>query len=93
MRDERGRAKHREPGLRLAPGCPIAEILSIDEEAWDADNVKTKLNEIVERRHRIAHSADALPGSTKTRPIRRPYIEEAIRVIRAVGHAVAEVTA
>ena len=72
---------------------PSRRILSIDEEAWDADDVKAKLDEIVERRHRIAHSADVLPGSTKTRPIRRPYIDEAIRVIRAVGHAVAEVTA
>jgi hypothetical protein len=52
--------------------------------------VTEKLDEIVERRHRIAHSGDLRPNSNSTQPIQRPYVEEAVRVIRAVGQAVNE---
>jgi hypothetical protein len=73
---------------REPPWSRAADNLSAVGDAWDADRVKAKLDEIVERRHRIAHSGDLKPNSTATRPIQRPYVEEAVRVIQAVGEAV-----
>ena len=70
-----------------------AEILSSDGSVWDAASEKGKLDEIVEREHGIAYRGDLLPDSTTTRRIQRPYVEEAVRVIRAVGSAVAETLA
>lgn len=73
---------------RDPPWSRAADILSESGKTWDAEAVKTKLDEIVERRHRIAHSGDLLAESTATRPIQLPYLEEAVRVIRAVGQGV-----
>lgn len=78
---------------RDAPWSAAADILSAAGGTWDADAVKQKLDEIVERRHRIAHSGDMLPNSTATQPIQRPYVEEAVRVIEAVGRAVTQTLA
>jgi hypothetical protein len=78
---------------RDAPWSRAADILSEGHGNWDADAVKDKLDEIVERRHRIAHSGDMLPNGTATRPIQLPYVQEAVRVINAVGEAVTQTLA
>jgi len=78
---------------RGPPWTRAADILSAGGTAWDADGVRVKLDEIVERRHRIAHSGDMRPNSTATQPIQLPYVQEAARVIRGVGQAVAETLA
>jgi len=73
-----------------APWSRAADLLSTEGDPWDAEDVKQKLDEIVERRHRIAHSGDLRPGGTSTLPIQLPYVQDAVRVIRAVGRAVSE---
>lgn len=75
------------------PWSRAADVLSADGGNWDADRVKVKLDEIVERRHRIAHSGDMLPNGTATRPIQLPYVQEAVRVIGAVGRGVTDALA
>jgi hypothetical protein len=79
--------------LSCRPPWPVAaQILTVTSDtAWDVATVKARLDEFVERRHRIAHSGDLLPGSGSTRPITRPYVEEAALVIRAVGHGIDQV--
>jgi hypothetical protein len=52
-----------------APWSRAADILNAGGGTWTADEVKTTLDGIVERRHRIAHSGDMLPNSTATQPI------------------------
>jgi hypothetical protein len=76
-----------------APWDDAAEILSRDGGAWDAERVTARLDEYVERRHRIAHSGDVKPNSTGTQPIQRPYVERATELIEAVGEAVVVVIA
>ncbi len=83
--------------LRDVLGCEppwdqAAEILTQAEDEWDAERVIERLDGFVERRHRVAHGGDLLPDSTATRPIQRPYVERAAKVIRAVGQAVNAVT-
>lgn len=75
---------------REAPWGRAATILTAGGGTWDAETVKTKLDEIVERRHRIAHSGDMRPNSTATQPIQLPYVRESVRVIEAVGRAVTQ---
>jgi hypothetical protein len=50
--------------------------------------VKDRLDEFVQRRHRIAHSADLRSDALAALPIRRGYVEEAANVISAVGFGV-----
>jgi hypothetical protein len=57
-------------------------ILNNGGGTWTADEVRATLDEIVERRHRIAHSGDMLPSSTATRPIRLSYVQESRRCHR-----------
>jgi hypothetical protein len=71
-----------------APWSHAADALSATGTPWDAQAVKDKLDEIVDRRHRIAHSGDLFPERTATRPIQLSYVQEAVRVIRAVGGGV-----
>lgn len=78
---------------RGPPWGRAADILSATGGTWDADAVKTRLDEFVERRHRIAHSGDIRAGSTATQPIQLPYVQDATRVIKAVGQAVTETVA
>jgi hypothetical protein len=58
------------------------------EVGWDGRKVKEDLDEFVLRRHRIAHSGDLRPGASVTEPIRREYVVQAAKVVRAVGDAV-----
>ena len=76
---------------RDPPWSHAADLLSATGGHWSADSVKEKLDAIVERRHRIAHSGDMLPDRAATRPIQRPYVSEAVRVIHAVGQGVIHV--
>ena len=71
----------REVVGRDPPWPRAAVILSEDGGAWTADDVRDTLDEIVERRHRIAHSGDMLPDSTATRPIQLSYVQESVQVI------------
>jgi hypothetical protein len=75
---------------RDPPWQRAADILNAGGGTWTADEVRDTLDEIVERRHRIAHSGDMLPNSTATRPIRLAYVEDAVAVIDAVGKAVVQ---
>lgn len=72
------------------PWQRAADILNAGGGTWTADEVRDTLDEIVERRHRIAHSGDMLPNRTATRPIRLAYVEDAVAVIDAVGKAVVQ---
>lgn len=78
---------------RGQPWTRVADILSAGGGVWDSHDVRVKLDEIVERRHRIAHSGDMRANSTATQPIRLPYVQEAARVVKAVGQAVTETLA
>src|SRR6266700_1902889 len=75
---------------RDPPWPRAAVILSRGGATWSADEVKETLDEIVERRHRIAHSGDMLPNRTATRPIQLSYVQDAVLVIEAVGQAVTQ---
>lgn len=78
-----------------APWDRAATILSaeIPGETWTGDDVKDYLDRYVKRRNRIAHSGDVLPTKTRPESITRNDIALAVRVVRAVGEAVArEVT-
>lgn len=72
------------------PWSRAADILNAGGGTWTADEVKTTLDDIVERRHQIAHSGDMLPNSTSTRRIQRSYVEDSVLVIDAVGRAVTQ---
>jgi hypothetical protein len=77
--------------VQKGPPWPrAADILSRGGPTWTADEVKETLDEIVERRHRIAHSGDMLPKKTATRPIQLSYVQDAVIVIEAVGQAVTQ---
>lgn len=78
---------------RGQPWTRAADILTAGGGAWDSNDVRVRLNEIVERRHRIAHSGDMRLNTTATQPIQLPYVQEAARVIKAVGQAVTETLA
>lgn len=83
----------RDVAMRKPPWRQAAEILSSDGRDWNDATVKAKLDEIIEREHCIAYRADLLGISTATRRIRLRYVDEAVRVIRAVGSGVAETLA
>ena len=76
-----------------APWERAAQALSVDAEQWTPDGVKRRMNEFVERRNRIVHNGDLRGQRGTTQPIRREYVEDAVRVIRAVGGAVGAVIA
>jgi hypothetical protein len=63
------------------PPWPVAaiELTATGEVAWEPDEVKDRLDEFVQRRHRIAHSADLRSDALAALPIRRGYVEEAER--------------
>lgn len=54
------------------------------------DEVKATLDAYVERRNRIVHSGDTVPGKTATRPIQFDFVLRGGTVIEAVGEAVFE---
>lgn len=83
----------RDIAKRNPPWGTAAEMLSSDRDVWNDIAVKAKLDEIVEREHGIAYGGDLLPDSTATRRIQLRYVDEAARVIRAVGSGVAETLA
>jgi hypothetical protein len=70
----------------------IADSLNVAKAGgktnWKKEGARDRLREIVRRRHQIVHDGDLLPGSLKTRPIKREDIEEALVVVKTVGHAV-----
>lgn len=79
--------------LRDALGCPspwerAAQMLSDGDRNWSAQEVKGKLDELVERRVKIVHKGDLKPGRGTTQSIRREDVREASRVINAVAAAV-----
>lgn len=55
---------------------------------WTKESSRSRLREIVQRRHKIVHEGDLLPGSLKTRPVKRDDVEEAIAVVNATGSGV-----
>jgi hypothetical protein len=55
-----------------------------------SDDVKATLDSYVERRNRIVHSGDTMPGGTATRPIQFDFVLRGGTVIEAVGEAVFE---
>ena len=75
-----------------APWGQAAQTLSSHyDENWNSAAVKEQLDELVARRHRIAHSADLKENGAGTQPILRAYVVRATVVITAVGNAVQEV--
>lgn len=80
-----------------APWDRAALTLSHDDEVWTAERVRDQLDAYayVQRRNRIAHAGDLKPGGrrTATEPIQLAYVEDAVRVVRAVGDAVVDVVA
>jgi len=60
------------------------------EEPLTGGDVKDLLNEYVERRNRIVHSGDVMPGRTATRPIRYDFVFDGWMVVQAVGEAISE---
>jgi hypothetical protein len=80
----------RDVAKRNPPWVRAAEILSVDGNVWNEAAVKGKLDEIIEREHDIAYGGDLVPRSTVTRRIQLRYVDEAARVIKAVGSGVVE---
>lgn len=72
-----------------SPWSGAAARLSGPGDMWDEKRLKDRLDEFVKRRHRIAHGGD-LSKSGATEAIQRPYVEEAVRVIEAVGKSVCQ---
>ena len=83
----------RDVAKRNPPWGRAAEILSADGGDWNESAVTAKLDGIIEREHCIAYGGDLLASSTATRRIQLRYVDEAVRVIRAVGSGVAETLA
>lgn len=76
-----------------APWARASELLMEDEDGgfeYDAQVVMTDLNGLTARRNRIAHSGDRNAAGTATTTIQRAYVQEAARLIRAIGVAVAD---
>lgn len=71
-----------------APWERAAQALSNADKQWTADEVKQRLDEFIRRRNRIVHNGDLREQRPTTQPIRRDYVTEAARVIRAAGEAV-----
>ncbi len=90
------RADAIEGVLRDALGCTApweraAQALSDSSRTWTAAEVKDRLDEFVKRRNNIVHKGDLKPNRGTTQLIQRKYVQEATRVIKAVGDAVAAV--
>jgi hypothetical protein len=73
------------------PWQKAAERLTTGSDVWDEGRVRDRLDEFVRRRNAIAHSGDRAATSTASTPIQLSYVEEAARVIEAVGLAISEV--
>jgi hypothetical protein len=58
-------------------------------ENWTAEDVTEYLDRYVQRRNRIAHSGDVPTGKTRPESIRRSDVALGVRVVTAVGEAVA----
>jgi hypothetical protein len=65
--------------------------LSDGTRTWTAAEVKSRLDEFVQRRNNIVHKGDLKPQRGTTQLIQRKYVQEAARVIKAVGEAVTAV--
>lgn len=68
------------------PWREAAQALSTPRSRWSSKAVTEKLTGFVERRNRIAHDGDRA-ASGRTTPIQRPYVAQAVGVVRAVGTA------
>lgn len=49
----------------------------------NGDDARKELNGVVARRNSIAHASDVLPGQNRASAINRPYVERALKVVRA----------
>lgn len=71
------------------PWLTAAERLSrVSEDNWEADEIRTYLDEFVDRRNSIAHNGDRSPGRRAADPIQYWYVETAVELARAVGRSV-----
>jgi hypothetical protein len=73
-----------------APWPRAALALTDPKDHWDADRVCRELDQVVLRRHRIAHAGDLRADAKSAMPITVGYVSYASRLIRAVGDAVCE---
>jgi hypothetical protein len=73
-----------------APWPTAALSLSDPKDKWDADRVCQQLDEVVLRRHRIAHAGDLRADARSATPITVAYVTSASRLIRAVGYSVCD---
>lgn len=75
---------------RDPPWTHAAQVLAHGQHGMEVEpnDVRTELDEIVLRRHRIAHSGDLRPGGTSAATITRSYVERASVVIHSVGDGV-----
>jgi hypothetical protein len=71
-----------------APWPRAATSLATNGQKCSDSSVKARLDEHVQRRIRIAHTGDLKEGSDRAQPIKLKDVEDALRLIRAVGTGV-----
>jgi hypothetical protein len=68
-----------------------SSLSSTWERIVTGEEVKGMLDEYVDRRNRIVHSGDAVPGKTATKPIQFDFVLRGGIVVEAVGEAIFKV--
>lgn len=77
----------------FTPWASASAALSVYDprRVWTPDELRAGLNDLIDRRDRIAHKGDVAAGNRRTTSITRSYVQNSIYLIYEVGRATRDV--